>query len=83
MLEKATKARDSHMIEVTEWKSFMKALNEKNICLAPWCDTVECEKRVKELSKEESLQAMAEANEGEAVLTGSAKTLCIPYDYGD
>ena len=55
MLVKATEARDSHMIEVSDWKSFMKALNEKNICLAPWCDTVECEKRVKELSKEESL----------------------------
>jgi len=26
---------------------------------------------------------MADANEGEAVLTGSAKTLCIPYEYGN
>lgn len=83
MLTKATAARDSHMKEVSDWKSFMEALNEKNICLAPWCDTVACEKRVKDLSKEESILAMAAANEGEEVLTGSAKTLCIPYELGN
>ena len=83
MLTKAPAARDSHMKEVSDWKSFMEALNEKNICLAPWCDTVACEKRVKDLSKEESILAMAAANEGEEVLTGSAKTLCIPYELGN
>lgn len=57
----------------------MTALNKKDICLAPWCDTVECEVRVKDRSKEESIAAMEAANEGEVSLTGSGKTLCLPY----
>ena len=61
----------------------MEALNDKNICLAPWCDTVECEKKIKEQSKEESLANLQAANEDEVVLTGSAKTLCIPFELGD
>lgn len=71
------------MKEVTDWAGFMAAINEKNICLAPWCDTVACEERVKEQSKEESLAAMEAAGEGEVVLTGSAKTLCIPFELGN
>jgi len=61
----------------------MTALNNKNICLAPWCDTAACEIRIKDQSKEESLANMEAANEGEVVLTGSAKTLCIPYELGN
>ena len=34
----------------------------------------------KEKSKEESLKIMKEAGEEEEVLTGAAKTLCIPFD---
>lgn len=60
----------------------MEALDHKFICLAPWCDTVKCEKAVKDRSKEESLAKMATLNEDEAVLTGSAKTLCIPFHHG-
>ena len=83
MYQKALTARDDHMIHVTDWKSFMEALNKKKICLAPWCDTVACEKKIKDLSKEESLANMKAANEDEVSLTGSAKTLCIPYEIGD
>jgi prolyl-tRNA synthetase len=83
MFEKAKNARDSHLKEATNWTDFMEAVNNKNICLAPWCDTKECEKKIKQQSKEESEQRMLEANEDEAVLTGSAKTLCIPYELGN
>lgn len=48
--------------------------------MCPWCDNQQCEINVKERSKEESLKAMEEANAEEAQLTGSAKTLCIPFD---
>lgn len=48
--------------------------------MAPWCNCQECEEKVKDRSKEESLKAMAEKNEDEALLTGAAKTLCIPFD---
>jgi prolyl-tRNA synthetase len=48
MYEKAKQARDSHLKHAENWKDFMQALNEKNICLAPWCDTVACEKKIKD-----------------------------------
>jgi prolyl-tRNA synthetase len=83
MYAKAKAARDSHLKHANNWKDFMEALNAKNICLAPWCDTVACEKKIKEHSKEESLANMMAANEDEVTLTGSAKTLCIPYELGN
>jgi prolyl-tRNA synthetase len=83
MYKKALDARNSHMSEVDNWADFMAALDKKNICLAPWCDCVDCEKRIKEKSKEESLAKMQSANDDEVTLTGAAKTLCIPYELGN
>ena len=82
MYKKAESARQEHLREVTNWNEFMDALNKKDICLAPWCEDEECEDKIKEVSKEESLKAMEECNEDEVVLTGSAKTLCIPHKLG-
>ena len=82
MYVKATAARDSHLKTVNNWDELMSALNNSDICLADWCDQKSCEERIKDQSKEESMKAMAEMNEDEALLTGSAKTLCIPYQMG-
>ena len=82
MYEKAKAARSEHMKEVTNWEDFMAALGQRNIVLADWCDTVKCEETIKAQSKEESIAAMANMNEEETMLSGSAKTLCIPYDMG-
>ena len=82
MYEKAKAARSDHMKSVDNWDDFMAALGDRNICLADWCDTVDCEVKIKDQSKEESIAAMAEMNEEESALTGSAKTLCIPYTMG-
>jgi len=82
MFEKAKKAREEHLNHVTNWEEFMESLSKKNICLAPWCNTVKCEENVKDQSKEESIAAMEAANDDEVVLTGSAKTLCIPFEMG-
>jgi len=82
MFEKAKLAREEHLNKVTTWEEFMVSLNKKNVCLAPWCDIEACEDEIKDKSKEESLQYMLDHNEEEAVLTGSAKTLCIPYEMG-
>ena len=57
----------------------MDQLNSKNIVLTPWCNTNECELIVKEKSKEQSKKILEE--EGEELLTGSAKTLCIPFEH--
>lgn len=83
MFAKAKAARDSHLAHVDNWADFMKAMDKKFICLAPWCDQVKCEQKIKDTSKEESLAKMMEANDDEVTLTGSAKTLCIPYELGD
>lgn len=80
MYNKALKAREDHVKKVDNWKDFMEALGDRNLCLAPWCNIQECEVEVKDRSKEESLQLMADKNEDEALLTGSAKTLCIPFE---
>ena len=82
MYEKAEKARDEHLRNVDNWDDFMAALNNRDICLADWCDVKECEERIKDQSKEESMKAMEDMNEDEALLTGSAKTLCIPFRMG-
>lgn len=82
MYNKAEKAREEHTKHVTDWKQFMQALDDKQVCLAPWCNTVKCEEAVKQRSKEESTAKMAASNEGEVVLTGAAKTLCIPFELG-
>jgi prolyl-tRNA synthetase len=83
MFAKAKAARDSHVKNIDNWGDFMEAMNQKNLCLAPWCDQVKCEKKIKDQSKEESLAKMIEANDDEVTLTGSAKTLCIPFELGN
>lgn len=82
MYQKALEAREKNLSRAKDWASFMDALNQKHIVLTPWCNRIQCEKAAKDKSKEESLAKMLEANEEEALLTGSAKTLCIPYELG-
>jgi prolyl-tRNA synthetase len=79
MYNKALNERLSHVKNVDNWKDFMDALSGRNLCLAPWCNVKQCEKDAKERSKEESIKAMEDKNEDEALLTGAAKTLCIPH----
>ena len=80
MYERARKTRDEHMKVAYNWDDFMSALNGRNIVLTPWCDEGVEEEKVKDKTKEESLKLMQEAGEEEEVLTGSAKTLCIPFE---
>lgn len=84
MYNKALKARVENIIEIDNWDDFMKALNARKQCMAPWCKVQECEIAVKEKSKNESQKAMEEleaaGNTEEALLTGAGKTLCIPND---
>jgi len=66
MYNKALQARLDHVKKVDNWKDFMAALTDRNICLAPWCNVQQCEKEVKEKSKEESTKAMEEGDADEA-----------------
>ena len=66
MLAKARKQFDESIVRVTKWEDFVPALNAKKMVLAPWCEEVEVEEKVKQDS----------AAPGAA----GAKTLCIPFD---
>ncbi|KAL4100124.1 hypothetical protein PRIC1_007920 [Phytophthora ramorum] len=80
MLERATKTRDSHTREITEWKDFVPALQDGCMALTPFCDEIEWEEIVKTKSREESLTLMGLEDEAENTATSAAaKTLCIPY----
>ena len=63
--------------EANNWEDFMTHLNNKNIILSPWCNTTECEEAVKDKSAEDS---KALTSDEEEALTGSAKTLCMPFE---
>ena len=83
MFVKAKEARDSHVVEVTEWKDFVPNLEKHNLVLTPWCggEHEEWEEWVKKTSREESLKALGEDVEDEKTATSvAAKTLCIPFN---
>lgn len=50
MLARAQKARDERLVHLTSFDGFVKALDQKCLVLAPWCETVKCEEEVKERS---------------------------------
>jgi prolyl-tRNA synthetase len=77
MYQKALDARLQHQKEVYDWKTFMAEIMQRNICLTPWCGIRACECAVNDKSKEESEVALQD-DENETLLTGAAKTLCIP-----
>lgn len=77
LLEKAKTAIKEKVVNATTWKDFMNAINARKSCMAPWCKKEKCEEDVKEKSKVESQQY---AKTDPTIMTGSAKTLNIPYD---
>lgn len=86
LFAKAKEVRDSHIVQVTEWKDFVPALEGNNLVLTPWCggEHQEWEEWVKEKSREESLAAKNMEGESETTATSvAAKTLCIPFKQPD
>lgn len=53
MLSKARATMDAHMTVVTEWKDFVRTLNNNHICVIPWCEEEACEDAIKERSAKE------------------------------
>lgn len=62
--------------KASNWAEFLNHLNNRNVVLTPWCENEVCEQKVKERSGKESKEI-----EGENVLAGQAKTLCVPLEY--
>lgn len=83
-LAKAKAARDSKIIKVSTWEEFVPALDQRAMVLSPWCEDTECEEIVKDMSGKESQERLqAEGEDGDVdvrALSGSAKTLCIPFE---
>nr|GMD05131.1 proline--tRNA ligase, cytoplasmic-like [Ipomoea batatas] len=65
LFDVAKQKRDACVQVVKTWDEFVKALNQKKLVLAPWCDEEDVEKDVKTRTKGEM---------------GAAKTLCSPFD---
>jgi len=78
MLSKATKQRQDRTQQITEWKSFVPALNKKNICMIPFCLTEKCEEEIKESTTRESTDDSTLEDAGAPSM--GAKSLCIPFD---
>lgn len=79
MYAKALKARDEHVVKISTWSEFLDQLDKRNACLAPWCEDAECEKCIKNRSAADSIErAKTQDAKDQAILTGSAKVLCIP-----
>eukprot|EP00924_Labyrinthula_sp_SR-Ha-C_P007410 maker-scaffold_24-snap-gene-2.6-mRNA-1 protein AED:0.01 eAED:0.01 QI:224/1/1/1/1/1/3/408/520 len=78
MLEKARKVRDDHISIVFNFDDFIKELDAGNLVLAPWCLTIKSETWIKEETKR-IFSTDAEAEKAGRVLTGAAKSLCIPF----
>lgn len=76
MYKKAEDKLNSNIRVAKTWEEFMFSLNQGKVLKTPWCEREECEENVKRRSGEESKIA---ANEDKN-LSGSAKTLCIPFD---
>jgi prolyl-tRNA synthetase len=76
MLARARQERDSRISIAWSWAEFRQGLALGNLVLAPWCCTTETEEWVKE---ETSPAKNPDEVEG-GKLSGSAKTLCVPFN---
>lgn len=85
MYEKAKKERDAAILRVETWDEFIAALQQRCMIIAPWCESIACEKDVKARTAADAPvqdgvdPALAEGADPRA-LSGSAKTLCIPFE---
>jgi prolyl-tRNA synthetase len=88
LLSKARTLRDERLAKITKWEEFIPALDAKKMVLAPWCQETECEDKVKEkttpVKKDNKPEPKPNDNnqdeEFEPALSGSAKSLCMPFD---
>lgn len=74
MFNNAKQLLHSRIIKADTWDQFLTGINHQNLVLTPWCEQKSCEESVKKRSAEESKH-----DDGEH-LTGSAKTLCLPFE---
>ena len=81
MLAKQKMKLEDSIVRVSTWDEVMPALNNKKMILAPWCEDPESEEEIKKLTAQISKDQLKEDAAGELpALSGSMKTLCIPFE---
>ncbi|KAI8358284.1 hypothetical protein B0O80DRAFT_277985 [Mortierella sp. GBAus27b] len=78
MYGRAKELRDANLSYITEWSDFVPALDNKKICMIPWCEESSCEDEIKEKSSRSGI-ASTEVQDEKAPSMG-AKSLCIPLE---
>jgi len=71
MFSKALQEREKRTKIATDFETMLGHLNDKNIVLAPWCSSAQCEDEIGERT--------TVRENGEVTLMG-AKSLCIPFE---
>ena len=72
MLAKARADRDERLSTVTEWRHFVPTLDKGHLVLAPWCERVACEERLKDLTGPKAAAAAAAAASAAAAAGAAA-----------
>jgi len=82
LFEKAQKKLKESLKTALNWTEFMSILDARQLALAPWCGESTCDEHIKKKSGESAKEEKETTTEGEEVekLTGSAKSLCIPFE---
>merc|ERR1712070_227412 len=75
LYQRAVLDRDARIASADMWQDFSTNLNQGKLLLVPFCGSVQCEKGIKEKSREE-----AEEAELDGGLKMGAKSLCIPLE---
>ncbi|XP_014217472.1 bifunctional glutamate/proline--tRNA ligase [Copidosoma floridanum] len=77
LLEKARNQLMQHIKQTHSWNEFCKYLDEKNLILAPFCERIECEDKIKADSVRD------DGGDEPGAPSMGAKSLCIPTNQPD
>ncbi|KAI5295670.1 ribose-phosphate pyrophosphokinase 1, partial [Ascosphaera acerosa] len=78
LYDRANDKFNSHIKYITDWDAFTPALNEKNLCMIPFCLEEDCEDEIKAMSTRKAEEESGVAQDAKAPSMG-AKSLCIPF----
>ncbi|KAL0090850.1 hypothetical protein F4703DRAFT_1390495 [Phycomyces blakesleeanus] len=76
MFQKAKAKMDSSIVRINKWEDFVRTLNDKKLCLIPWCDRIACEDDIKERSARVATEGEEEDDRAPSM---GAKSLCKPF----
>ena len=78
LYKRADEKFKTHTKQITNWDDFVPALNDKNVCLIPFCLTEKCEDEIKDMSARKN-EGDDDTPEDARAPSMGAKSLCIPF----